>query len=151
MDEQRWIDGLLRSSAVSISELPRDDMVASLRNSIASRNRQSRLLACGLAAAAMILIAVGWIAIRHHTDHHSVTGAAPVNQIANDRPHSGQLPQATFVTESNVIAVPVASSHPDVTVIRIYPAYEPAQETQTALIEPETQTYDPWDTDTNGG
>ena len=58
--QQRWIDGLLRSSGNHDSELPPDEVLVTLRTAIAARRQTTKAFACGLAAAAVLFVAIGW-------------------------------------------------------------------------------------------
>src|SRR4051794_26676514 len=62
IDEHRWIDGLLHSPARLQLERPPAAILDSVRVSLANRRHRILQAACGLAAAAALLIATGWFA-----------------------------------------------------------------------------------------
>jgi anti-sigma factor RsiW len=132
VNQQRWIDDLLASpERLELEPVPAN-LSQSMRKLI-SRRRQARLVACGLAAAAVLVIAVGWTAALNRQ-----ASVAAVNQITETVVHkvepspspslkgrgTAALPQATFVAGPDVLAVPVASRYPNVTIVRVYPTYE---------------------------
>jgi hypothetical protein len=41
-----------------------------------------------------------------------------------------ESPRATFVGGPDVLVVPVASRHPNVTIVRVYPTYQPSYDAQ---------------------
>lgn len=152
VDQQRWIDGLLRSGVKEVSVSPPKAVLESFRTSVLRRRRQSRQIACGLAAAAALVVAVGWTVLlnRQAGDRtkRSVEGAG---LAASEHTHAIRQPRATFVGDADVIAVPVASRHADVTVVRIYSTYQPSYESETAAIEPDAATDFTWPDFSNGG
>src|SRR5437867_1731174 len=60
VNQQRWIDVLLQSPVRSQLEPLPVDLVELMRTSVSRRRQVARLAACGLAAAAAILVAAGW-------------------------------------------------------------------------------------------
>ena len=109
------------------------------------RHRQrTKLFACGLAAAAALVVAVGWTVLNRQAGDWASEGVDRPSLAANDESHAKQPPRATFVSDSNAIAVSVESRHSDVTIVRIYPTYQPRYENQTAAIEPEAATNENW-------
>jgi hypothetical protein len=135
--EQQWIDGLLRSPAGAQLEMPSPLFVHSLHASLARRRRRSRIFAAGLAAAAVLLVAAGWLALYRQTTEivgrsdaivataEADRGKAPVKpsgQIATD---AARATGSKFIGGADVIVVPVESKHPNVTIVRVYPAYQP--------------------------
>jgi|RhiMethySRZTD1v2_1073278.scaffolds.fasta_scaffold859011_2 anti-sigma factor RsiW len=152
IEQQRWIDGLLRSTEAQELETPSDDLLLSIR-SVSPRNRRRTLrIACGLAAAAMLLIAAGWT--MYPFDQHQVPTLAETSpppakstsaQVARPAPH------ATFVPSNDAIVVPLKSHRPNVTVVRVYPTYQPKFDATTAAMEPAATTDDTWPYYSNGG
>jgi Putative zinc-finger len=133
INEQRWIDALLGSPERLELERMSPALIGSVRDSILSRRRRARLIACGLAAAAVFVIAVGWTTVLNR----QARGPA-VNQITKTTLPENQLspnpslkergiaepPGAVFVAGPDVLAVPIASRHPNVTIVRVYPKYQ---------------------------
>jgi hypothetical protein len=146
VDEQRWIDGLLQSPLRLEIESPGAALVELIDRHTSPRRRQTRLIAYGLAAAAALVIALGWIA---RLNRQSLGPAAPNNpavalnraegEPSPDPSLSGRgisgAPSATFVGGPDVLVVPVASRHPNVTIVRVYPTYQPGYDVQ-AQVEP---------------
>lgn len=135
VDQQRWIDGLLRDSADAESELPPDDVLVTLRGSIAAGRHRSKQIAGGLAAAAVLLMAVAWVALSRRAAE--VAGGKNVRPIVATSQHTETVesPRAAFVSDANSIAVPVKSRHADVTIVRIYRTYQPKYDNQTAAYQ----------------
>jgi predicted anti-sigma-YlaC factor YlaD len=151
VEQQRWIDGLLRDSANDDAELPPDDVLVTLRAAIDRERGRTRQFAFALAAAAILLVAVGWIALSRRAanfaDDVNVRPAVAMNQL----PNAAQAPRAAFVSDSNAIAVPVKSRNSDVTIVRVYPTYQPRYDNQTAAIQPEAPTKQDWNINSIGG
>ena len=135
VDRQRWIDGLLTSpERIELESLP-TALPYSMRTSIAWRRRKTSALACGLAAAAVLVVAVGWTALlsgqaRGPGVREMASGPIGVAE-PSPRPsvagrETGEPPRATFVGGPDVIVVPVESRHPDVTIVRLFPTYKPS-------------------------
>jgi anti-sigma factor RsiW len=128
VDEQQWIDGLLQSPARLQLERPPASILDSFQVSVAQRRRRFLQAACGLAAAAVLLIAVG---LSLNGNHHAAQPVDRVkNTIASVKPAQAPTaqvsattarPPATFVSTSEAIAVPVESSSSDVTIVQVYP------------------------------
>ncbi len=131
MDEQRWIDGMLRSDVGTSIERAPASLVESLREAaIVQRRRNSHLVACGLAAvAAAIVIAVGWTFMFNRQTERSaasVTAVQGAGQTAETGVRSTAAPdsvrpKAVFVGTGEAIAVPIESSDDNVTVVQLYP------------------------------
>jgi predicted anti-sigma-YlaC factor YlaD len=126
--EQQWIDDLLRAPAIAQREMPSPALVESVRAALARRFRYWRVAAVGAAAAAAVaLIVWGWSvtpnrpAVGPRMIHvASDRGATPQEMAASPAP-----PSSMFVSNSAVIVMPVASRSPDVTIVRVYPVFEP--------------------------
>jgi anti-sigma factor RsiW len=127
-DEQQWIDGLLQSPARLQLERPPASILDSFQLSVAQRRRRVLQAACGLAAAAVLLIAIG-VSLKDNQE-----AAQPVDRVANtsasveptkaptaQAPAATTRPPATFISTSEAIAVPVESSSSDVTIVQVYP------------------------------
>jgi anti-sigma factor RsiW len=133
VDQQRWIDELLRSPLAAQFESPSQDLTVSLRAPGGRRARYARAVACGLAAAAALVVAVGWAAMLNRQAR-----APAVNRMAKaatPNTPGPELPRAVFVGGPEVLVVPIASRHPNVTIVRIYPTYQPSYDAQ-ANAEP---------------
>lgn len=132
VDEQRWIDGLLRSnSRVSLEPAP-DSLRESFRAAAAPRRHQNtQLIACCFAAvAAAVVVAVGWtLTLSRQADEvaaggdNGTTNETTISQ-SDVRPavaQGTQRPKATFIGTGDAIAVPIESSDDNVTVVQLYP------------------------------
>lgn len=141
VNQQRWIDALLSSPARVEAEPAPPVLTWSVQDSIASQRRKVRLIACGLTAAAVLIIAVGWSIVLNRQAR-----LPAVNQIAETSSQIGEPspalspirrgvaapPGAVFVGGPEVLAVPVASRHPNVTIVRVYPTYQSGLASQAA-------------------
>jgi hypothetical protein len=131
IEEQRWIDGLLRASASESRELTPASLFESLRTMPARRRPTVRLIACGLAAiAAAIAIAAGWnITWSPNGDEIAVVNDdAALERKVQDKPDiqsaiavDPHRPQATFVSSEDLIVVPLESGDEEVSVVQLYP------------------------------
>jgi hypothetical protein len=153
VEQQRWIDALLRSPLVAELEPSPESLSTSISTRLTRSNRQLRVIACVFAAAAAVVIAVGWtvmlnrqVATVDHSNAIFLNGTA-----ANLPPQDDEPPRATFVGGPNVLVVPVESPHPNVTVVRIYPAYQPNYAVQ-ASVDPSSGVNEfYWPDKLNGG
>jgi predicted anti-sigma-YlaC factor YlaD len=132
VNQQRWIDDLL-SSPERLELIPVPANVSQPLRNLISRRRQVRLVACGLAGAAVIVIAVGWTAALNWQARvaavNQIVEASVVEHEPSPSPSlqergTADAPQATFVAGRDVLAVPVASRYPNVTIVRVYPTYQ---------------------------
>jgi hypothetical protein len=133
VNEQRWIDGLLRSPArIELEPLPAT-LQEAVCNSILTRRRHARLVACGLAAATVLVVAVGWTVVLNRQsrvpDASQIAKGAVRDEERSSSPTLKErgmekAPRATFVAGPDVLAVPVASRHPNVTIVRVYTTYQ---------------------------
>jgi hypothetical protein len=142
LDQQHWIDGLLSSSERIELELVTPALSRSVRDSLALRRRQARLVACGLAAAAALVLALGWTAALMLNRQE----AGPTQNLAEAATRKGdpspgtsiggrgneEAPRAVFVAGPDLLALPVASRHPNVTIVRVYPTYQSSLAAQAA-------------------
>jgi len=153
VDQQRWIDGLLQSS-LALEPAP-DAIVNAL---LATPVRQSlltrRIVAAVMATAAAILVATGWVWLNRQaedgTNSVAISGPANGEQVNAGRNETA----ATFVSDSNAIAVPVESRHHGVTIVRVYPTFQPRVDPQTLALQPTASTADAndiWSDYSNGG
>lgn len=146
VDEQRWIDELLQSPMSAALEAPPADVLPSFRSAV-ERRRQRHFVVAGLAAAAAVVVAVGWTAVMQNRQTNG-PGDVTLNRIAanraDDEPSSDPSqdgrgvmePRATFVGGPDVLVVPVASRHPNVTIVQVYPVYQPEYAVQASAALP---------------
>ena len=152
IDQQRWIDTLLCSSLGAELESPPAALLERVhQRTLHRRHRSVRLTLCGLAAAALA-IAAGWTAI---LDRQGIGPAiVPVNEAALAQTRnspSPEHPRSTFVGGPNVLVVPMESSHPNVTVVRVYPIFQPTIAAQASMDSPAATDDSLWPVDLNGG
>jgi anti-sigma factor RsiW len=141
VEQQQWIDNLLRSNAATQAEQAPLSLRDSLRNVPVRRRKRVVLTAFAVATAASLLIAVGWIAIQSQsvdTLHDQVVKPAidhPISPtdmtpaLATD----ATRPRATFVSDGDSIAVPVESTDDDVTIVQLYRTTETERRLQREL------------------
>ncbi|HJS08444.1 MAG TPA: zf-HC2 domain-containing protein [Pirellulales bacterium] len=150
INEQRWIDALLGSPERLVLEPVSSALTGPVRDSILSRRRQSRLVACGLAAAAVLVIAVGWTTVLNGPARdpvaHQVAETAVRDNESSPRPSvqgrgSEKPPRSVFVGGPDVIAVPVASRHPNVTIVRVYATYPSSMASPAASDESDADYF----------
>jgi putative zinc finger protein len=155
--QQRWIDGLLASpKRLQLEPAPRA-LVESVRKSPAPPLYAGRRYAAAvLAVAAVVLVATGLVLLNREANDGTRSAAEIVSP--SDGPQTVKNEEereagATFIADSNAIAVPVESHQPGVTIVRVYPTIQPRVETQTAAVEPSytTNLSDFWIQDSNGG
>jgi hypothetical protein len=150
LNQQQWIDALLSSPDQLELECASPALIGSVHGSIASRRRQTRLMRRGLAAAAVLFCAVGWIAMQYPqatgpAGYQLAETAAGHNEPSPNPSINGmgmaEAPRATFVAGPDVLAVPVASRHPNVTIVRVYPTYQPSLTSQAASDESDADIF----------
>lgn len=112
VDQQRWMDGLLRSPVREEVEAPSATLGESIGNALARRRRRRRVVTSGLAAA-VLLVAVGGLWHVNQQESHDSTAAA----VAVSKPPE-------FIGSDDVLVVPVKSRYPNVTLVRVYPVYQ---------------------------
>jgi hypothetical protein len=136
VEQQRWMDRLLRSGATAAFERSptsvRDRLESAIHVSIVHRRQTSRIVA-GLfvvVAAAVAAIAVGWTLQldRQFDESHIEERDGFAQQAESDVPvvkhaimNAESHPRATFVSSDDSIAVPVESADEDVTIVKVYP------------------------------
>jgi hypothetical protein len=150
VNEQRWIDALLASpQRLELERVP-SALVRSVRDSILSRRRPARLIACGLAAAAVLVIAVGWRAVlngpakdplAHQIAETAVRHNDPSPRSSLEGRGSEEASRAVFVGGPDVLAVPVASRHPNVTIVRVYATYQSSMASPAASDESDADFF----------
>jgi anti-sigma factor RsiW len=146
IDEQQWIDNLLQASSQLETEIPPPHIASELRVVAASReSHRNRAVAIALATAAALLIAATWLL--NHPTGTLPERVATTNQV----PNIPEAPHAVFVAGSGAIAVPVESRHPDVTIVRIYSMFQPADNSKMAAFQPESNNLNNLTDFSNGG
>jgi anti-sigma factor RsiW len=120
-DEQHWVDSLLQSPVRIQLERTPATILDLLRSSQSYRRRHVWQAACGLAAAAVFLIAFGWIALHNHVVHSKRAATQNVAVVESANVPANIQPQATFVATSDAIVVPLESPSGDVTIVQVYP------------------------------
>ena len=145
IQEQRWIDGLLRSPAGVRAESAPPTILESLRSTVTQRRQYVRLVACGLAAAAVPLIAAGWIATlnrRAGSDSHKAATHVAIAPTSDIR--TAAAPQAIF-SSGDAIVVPLESPAADVSIVQLYPT------TDTELLWRSQRALQKIYSESNGG
>ena len=151
IDEQRWIDSLLHSSAAVQLETAPDKILESVRTSIA-RRRRAMLAACGLAAAAaVVIVAIGWTSLLNRQAIGPTASPLATTTVPSHPGRTATPPRATFVGGPDVIVVPVESPHPDVTIVRVYPTYQSPYAAQANVERPHAEDEFAWPDGSNGG
>ena len=123
-DYQQWIDGLLRTSAAEAATP--ETLPKRIKTSI--RDYRRRMLiwkstaVLTAAAASIALIAI------FQQEHPPVNVDRQVVSLPTDSPPTNSnpainspQPKATFTPRSDLLAVPLESNDPQVTIIQIYP------------------------------
>jgi anti-sigma factor RsiW len=151
VEEQWWIDRLLRAGLASKVESPAEHILRSLRARIGKQRQRIGALVCGLVAAAMAFVAVGWTTLQRQQTENPLAGEHSTNAVSVVDDAAQPSPEARFVGGTDVIAIPVASRHSDVTVVRIYPTYQPAATNQAAVEDSNPATNGSSVNEFNGG
>ena len=121
IDEQNWVDGLLQSPARTQLERAPAEILDSFRSSLSQHRRRVCQAACGLAAAAVLIIAVGWLELNRQARLPTISKALDVAVAETVHATSSNRPQATFVASTDAIAVSLESPSTDVTIVQVYP------------------------------
>jgi anti-sigma factor RsiW len=128
IDEQRWIDGLLRSTVRVELECASPKLAKTIAATLDKSSQRAGMFTVGFAAAAVLLVAVGWAALtsrerRELTEQHVV----PSTNILNVESPAVVVapPRATVDGGPDMLVVPIESPYPDVTIVRMYPIYKP--------------------------
>jgi anti-sigma factor RsiW len=117
IDEDRWIERLLQSSERLELESPSPALLEGIRSTLMKSRQRAGMLACGLAAA-VLLIAAGWIALSGGLSSEEYGGLVAEGDPPRQFVHA-------VVTGENVIVVPVESPDPQVTIVRLFPTFQP--------------------------
>jgi hypothetical protein len=123
VEEQRWIDGLLRSPGVAQIDSPSPAFVAGVRAAIQTSRQRAGMFAAGLAAA-VLLVAAGWLAI----GRSDLAGSGPLAATDGEGQIAGAAvvpARATVTGGPETLVLPLDSRWPDVTIVRVYAAYQP--------------------------
>jgi hypothetical protein len=167
VDEQQWIDALLRSPLAANLESPSAEFTSSIKSTLAQSHQRAGLFACVFAAAAALAIAAGWTVWWISRDASDVAEGAD-NQIlkppqlvqvhddAGVSPHANEAPpkpspRAVVVGNADTLIIPVASPHPDVTIVRVYPVYQPQFAASENSLPATSGGQFSWRDDFNGG
>jgi anti-sigma factor RsiW len=137
VEQQRWIDGALRSDELTRHSAPAMVLAATAAAIRIARRKQrlQRLLAGGLAAAASVALLAVW-QLREPPVVPGGSVTMPVDVVQRDatprrirglgeeevRPLATSV--ATFTAGGGGIAIPVASESPDVTIVQFYSTTE---------------------------
>jgi hypothetical protein len=161
LDQQRWIDGLLRSPLAAEIEAPRAAFVTRVESRVVRRPRSMRLIACGFATAAMVVVAAGWTVMLSRqavVPGNAKTASVVLDSHESQQSRTGNVdastapePRATFVGGPEVLVVPIESRHSNVTVVRVYPVYEPDHMAQADAELPASADEFVWPFEFNGG
>jgi hypothetical protein len=152
LDQQRWIDGLLRSRHSADLEAPPAALMEHVHQSRLQRRRRLQLIAYGIAAAATLVIAIGWTALANR--QAMVPAPIAIHRPADtstDSPLIPSPPRATFVGGPELLVVPVESPRSNVTIVRVYHTYQPDHAAQASASTPAVPDDLTWPIDLNGG
>jgi hypothetical protein len=153
--EQSWMDGLLRSPERMSLESPRASIVGEIESAFAPSKQRAGVLAYGLAAAAAVFLAVGWIVF---ADRGLEKVVSTNGKESNDLPNVvsensmsqqvetlavGAPPRAVVDGGDDMIVVPIESPYPDVTIVRMYPIYKPDLTANSSMPQPSADEI-PW-------
>jgi hypothetical protein len=145
IEQQQWIDGVLQSSSQLETQIPPLHLVSELQLVVSGReSTRKRFTTIALATAASLLIATTWLLTRSGTKSPNDVTAT------TDAPTISAPPHATFVADNDTIAVPVASRHPDVTIVRVYSTFRP-NESRMATFQSEPTNSNNSTNFSNGG
>jgi anti-sigma factor RsiW len=150
LDQQSWIDAMLQSPLRTQLEPVPANLVQRPVTAAPARGRRVLIAACGLASAAAVLIAVS-SSLLNRQELNNADQGSNIGSTAEAPSANVESAPATFVGGPDVIAVPVASQHPEVTIVRIYPTYKPPRDDQTVAANSNTTTNSNWPDYYNGG
>jgi len=163
VDEQQWIDNLLRSPIAATLESPPAQFADSINFVHIKHRRRVGLIAVTFAAAASLALATGWTVWWINRDS-GLTGEknSQLRQLVRNPVDSSMQPgtiaeqhqpspRATVVGDANTIVLPVASPYPDVTIVRVYPVYQPQFANSQNGTPPAAGGQFSWRDDFNGG
>jgi anti-sigma factor RsiW len=151
VEQQRWIDVLLSSPVSAELESPPATLLNRVHLLKTNGRRSTRLIAGGLAVAAAVLVAAGWTVVLNRQARDGAVVTVNDAVFSEPRESTGEPPRSTFVGGADLIVVPVESRHPNVTVVRVYPVYQPEFTSQASVDTPATTDAFVWPADFNGG
>ncbi len=133
LEQQRWIDGLLQSETrVSLEPVPEQlrhsIRVTPLRPSDKAIRRRAVVVAAAAAAVVMVALATSF---RPDQKHSPITRPPVARGLASNVPDklpiadqpaqiTPEMPKAKFVSNEDVIAVPLKSEDANVTIVQLY-------------------------------
>ncbi len=120
-DIDAWIDDLLSSDEA------RPSAPAALHAQVRRARRRKRWAACGLAAtaaAATLAAVLLWPQVKQDERQAHLSTAENQNPLVRKSVPPVRKPVATFVARSDLIAVPIVSGDPTVTIVQIYPTIQ---------------------------
>jgi putative peptidoglycan lipid II flippase len=79
--------------------------------SLARRRRRLKLAACGLAAAAAVILAVGWTVVLNRQAIRPASSELATSNASSQPERAAKPPRATFVGGPDMIVIPVDSPH----------------------------------------
>jgi anti-sigma factor RsiW len=120
IDEQKWVDNLLQSPVRIQLERAPAELLDSFHSSLSHRRRHVLQAACGLATAAALVIAVGWLELNRQARLPSVSKGQDIAVVEPVHATALRKPQATFIASTDAIVVPLESPSTDVTVVQVY-------------------------------
>jgi len=121
-DFQTWIDGLLRSPSAEAST----PVILSQRIETSIRQRRRRSLVWKSTAALTAAASIALFAVLQHNPalvnvDRKVVSLPTTTTTTNSESASDALPpRATFVARSDLLAIPIESDDPQVTIIQVY-------------------------------
>ena len=133
----RWLVMLVHS--IAIEAVP-SRLTVTFRSSLAQRRRSVRLATCGLAAAALLILAAGWTAFHQRQSSKPTVSVAQALPPQVQHTPSPKVQTATFVSNGDAIAIPLESPAADVTVVQVYPTIETQQRWQRDVVLQTIQT-----------
>lgn len=150
VDEQRWIDQILRSSEIAHIEPAPAALHETFLTSVARRRQKTRLIARSLAAAAAVaIVAAGWTLKLNRqamlVREPAAGNVASYADLTNPDSNNVAPTRATFVSNGDTIAVPLESADDNVTIVQLYPTTEAERQMRRELA---LQLID---SETNGG
>jgi anti-sigma factor RsiW len=144
MEAQERMDRLLARAVVELTPVPRT-LVHRIEAQVrADRRRRRARWAYGLVAAAAAALVVGvWLFPRSQPQETALPVPEPAPPVVAAPPQTQDprsLVQVTFAPGSEVIAVPLRTTNPDVSIIWVYPTEKTATQQGEGPLHPSWQT-----------